>query len=356
MRSTASSLSTPTGIAALLALTGPVTVSGRSEPLTAENAAAFLLRGQYEQLSNPDRIDYLGESAAAVTEKLTHGSLPGPHAIGRVLGPAVQRGHILLHANDPTAERLFRRLGASGALVPSAGDYIGLTTQNWSGNKIDLFLNRSLRYDVRVDPSTGEERATATITLANHAPTTGEPDYVIASPSPLVPTGTNRTVVSFYTYLTLRTATVQGQPVELTGQTERGLNVYTTILTIPSGETANLQLQLRGSARLVTTDGDRAVRLTVGHQVMPNPDRVRVQVTAVGGWSLDPQRPLDATSAATTTWATTLERRDDVARNALALTAGYRSARLAVRRSRLVAPFPFAPFGAAACVAYPYMP
>ena len=174
----------PEGIAALLKLTGPVAVAGRDEPLTAENAAAFLLRGQYEELNNPTRIDYLDEAGHAVADRLTHGSLPGLRTVGHVLGTAVKQGHILLQANDPTAEHLFRRLGASGTLVPSTGDYVGLTTQNWSGNKIELFLDRSLRYDVHVDPGTGEERATATITLVNRAPTTGEPDYLIGASDP----------------------------------------------------------------------------------------------------------------------------------------------------------------------------
>ena len=67
----------PEGLAALLKVTGPVTVPGRAEPLTATNAADFLLRGQYE-IANPQRIDFLDEAAHAETSRLTHGSLPGP--------------------------------------------------------------------------------------------------------------------------------------------------------------------------------------------------------------------------------------------------------------------------------------
>ncbi len=299
----------PEGIAALLKLTGPVAVAGRDELLTAKNAAAFLLRGQYEELNNPTRIDYLDEAGHAVADRLTHGSLPGLRTVGHVLGRAVEQGHIHLQSNDPTAERLFRRLGASGTLVPSTGDYVGLTTQNWSGNKIELFLDRSLRYDVHVDPGTGEERATATITLVNRAPTTGEPDYVIGSSDPQVPKGANRSFVSFYTYLALDHATLQGQPLVLNGQTERGMNVYSTMFTIPSGATATLRLQLHGGARLVTKGGDPAVRLTVGHQVMPNPDHVDVRVSVAGDWSLDPKSPLVAKGSTTASWAALLEQR-----------------------------------------------
>ncbi len=299
----------PEGVAALLKLTGPVTVLGRADPLTSDNAADFLLRGQYEQLSNPNRIDYLDEAAHAVTDKLTHSTLPGPRTLGKVLGPAVKRGHILLEASDPTAERLFKRLGASGTLAPSTGDYVGLTTQNASGNKIEVFLRRSLRYDVRVDPSAGEERATAAITLVNNAPTTGEPDYVIGSPVPSLPTGANRSIVSFYTYLTLDRATLDGHAVGFAGQTERGLNVYTTAVTIPSGQTAQLHLELHGGTRLGLLNGGPAIQLTVGHQVMPNPDSVEVRLSTAGGWSLDAKPPLASTGPGTARWRANLLQR-----------------------------------------------
>ncbi len=342
----------PEGIAALLELTGPISVPGRAAPLTAENAAEFLLRGQYEELSNPTRIDYLEEAAHAVTDRLTHGSLPGLRTIGNTLGAAVQGGHLLLHANDPTSQRLFRRLGASGTLAPAAGDYVGLTTQNWSGNKIELFLHRSLHYDVRVDPSTGEERATATITLANRAPTSGEPDYVIRSVTPTVPIGANRSVVSFYTSLTLDRATVQGQPVELTGQTERGMNVYTTTLTIPSGATAHLRLELQGGAR--ARDHERHSH-GAPHRGPPGDGEPRPRRRAHHRRGrMVARSPAPARGAGS---------RGGVERGAAAphrsggaaveVNRGYRSARRALRRCRRDPPWPFEPLAAAAEYSYP---
>ena len=95
-----------------------------------------------------------------------------------------------------------------------------------------IFFDRSLRYDVAIDATTGQEHAVASITLTNRAPTTGQPPIVIASPSSAVPTGANRSIISFYTYLQLDHATVPAQPFRLTAQTERGLNLYTTALTI----------------------------------------------------------------------------------------------------------------------------
>jgi len=67
----------PVGLAALLSFTGPVTVPGAPEPLTAENAAAFLLRHQYVELEDtPERVDVLESLAQATFDRLTAVDLP----------------------------------------------------------------------------------------------------------------------------------------------------------------------------------------------------------------------------------------------------------------------------------------
>ena len=156
--------------------------------------------------------------------------------------------------------------------------------------------------------TTGQQHAVASITLTNRAPTAGQPPIVIASPSPAVPTGANRSIVSFYTYLRLDHATVQGQPFRLTAQTERGLNVYTTALTIPSGVTAQLRLDLwRG--RFGRDHGKPGIRLTVGHQVMVNADRVNVQIRGQRASRSSPSRRCMPPTRSTATWSAMLEQR-----------------------------------------------
>ncbi len=63
----------PIALSAMLELTGPVRVSGLAEPLTAKNAAAFLLRDQYVKFPDDDRHDFLLEAGTAVFKRLTTG-------------------------------------------------------------------------------------------------------------------------------------------------------------------------------------------------------------------------------------------------------------------------------------------
>src|SRR5262249_30719067 len=126
----------PEGLAALLKLTGPVSVEGRTEPLTSKNAARFLLRDQYVEFasSNPDRIDFLSDAAKAVTNRLTTSSLPGLHDVGRILGRAARGGHLQARSFDPDSDRFLRALHIAQRLGGTPGDYLGLVTQNASGS------------------------------------------------------------------------------------------------------------------------------------------------------------------------------------------------------------------------------
>jgi hypothetical protein len=278
----------PVALAAFLKLTGPVTVGGLDMPLTAKNAASFLLRDQYLQFGDLQaRVDFLGNAVDAVINRIQNGDLPGAARIGKVLGPMVKQGRLKVQTVDATGEQFLTRIHASGALPSVRGDFAGLVTQNASGNKIELFLHRGLTYEPVVDPATGTVRAVATITLRNDAPTSGLPDYVIAG-SGANPTarGHYRGFVSFYTPLALQKATVDGQPAAFDTGTELGRNVISTFVDIDSGGTATIRLELAGPVKLPQVGAGSRYRLTVWHQPTIEPDQLAVRVSGAAGAGL----------------------------------------------------------------------
>jgi hypothetical protein len=278
----------PAALAAFLKLTGPVTVNGLDMPLTSQNAASFLLRDQYLAFGDlQSRVDVLGNAVDAVIHRIQNGDLPGAARIGKVLGPMVKQGRLKLQTVDASGEQFLTRIHASGALPPVRGDFAGLVTQNASGNKIELFLHRSLTYEPVVDAETGTVRAVATITLRNDAPTSGLPDYVIAGSGPN-PTarGHYRGFVSFYTPLALQKAAVDGQPGTFDTATELGRNVISTFVDIESGGTATLRLELAGPVKMPTVATARRYRLTVWHQSTIEPDQLVVRVAGAAGAGL----------------------------------------------------------------------
>ncbi len=238
----------PAGLAALMALTGPVAVDGLDTPLSSANAEAFLTRDQYLQFPDDEtRQDFLEEAGRATFEQLVEGSLPSPREMGDVLGPAVAGRRLMMYSFDPADQALLGRLGAGGFAVPAAAhDSFFFTTQNKGNNKIDTFLQRSIRYEVTVDPATGELRGTAEITLRNDAPAEGLPPSVIGNNDQGLPFGTNVANLSFYTRQRMVEASVDGAPQAMEFQRELGYAVYSRYLVMAPGQETVVRFTLVG--------------------------------------------------------------------------------------------------------------
>ena len=279
----------PISIAAFLELTGPVSVPEWPEPLSHLNAADVLLRQQYLALdeggafTNPERIDFLDSLVEALFERLAAIDLPGPARIAQVLGPMVRQGRLQLHSPTAAEQAVFERLGAAGALAAVVDDYVGLVTNNSGGNKIDLFLDRSLDYRATFDPASGAVSATAEIELGNRAPASGLPEYLIGSGGPTdVPPGSNRLFLSFLSPLALEGATLDGEVLPMSAGTIEGRNAYSAFLTIPPGGSRLVKLELAGEI-----GPGRTYRLDIGHQPTIQADAVDIRVEPSPGWRLD---------------------------------------------------------------------
>ncbi len=275
----------PVALAALMNFTGPIAVEGLDEPLTADNAADFLIREQYLtfQEDEDERVDFLDEASEATFEALTQGDLPGPQQLTDVLGPVVGQGRLIVYSVHDDEQAFMERVGLDGALPPvDDGDFISLTTQNAANNKIDMFLERSVDYRSRWDPATGLLEATATIELQNTAPASGLPDVVIGS-SDLrdLPPGTNLAYLSFYSPFRLTGATIGAQPVAMEAERERGRWVYSRSFEIPAGEALSLTLRLEGAMSAGET-----YRLGYAPQPLVNADRVRLRAEVAPGWAV----------------------------------------------------------------------
>jgi len=285
----------PVALAALLRFTGPIAVPGVAEPLTSDTAAEFLLREQYVSFpDSPERVDLLESLAELTFQRLEAVDLPAPRELGDVLGPVVEGKHLQLFAFADGAPGFLDRLGISGRYPPVEGDFVGITTSNAAGSKIDLFLERSLAYDATWDPSTGAVSATATITLTNTAPASGLPPYLIGNAlgdrlgDEVLPDGWNNTFLTLYTPFDAVTATLDGQPVALSRQDELGRRALSTFVAIGPGETRTLVVELEG----VLTD--RTYVLDLGAQPTVVPEQASVSVRVAGAGSLAVTGPVSA--------------------------------------------------------------
>jgi hypothetical protein len=274
----------PYGLAAMLEITGPITVTGQAEPLTAANAADYLLRRQYEAYdTRQERIDVLDEASRATFDAFIHAGDLQPTRLAAVMAPPVAEGRIVASSDDPAEQAFIERLGLGGAFpAADGGDFFAVVTQNGSKNKIDAYLHRSVEYRPSFDPETGALEANVTIRLRNDAPA-GLPDYVIGNdPESGRPDGTNWTWLNVYSPHDLASFAVDGRPVGVGTKQELGRFVYQTYVAVPAGATVEVTMRLTG-----TIDRDDEYRLRWYQQPLVHPDEVEVAVSIAPPWYVD---------------------------------------------------------------------
>jgi hypothetical protein len=277
----------PPALAALLRLTGPVDVPGWPEPLTPENAVPVLLHDSYRALPNPERVEFVGDAAEAVWDRLLSIPLGTSEEILDVVAPAVEGAHLQAWLASPDEQPLVQRAGLDGAVTEARSDALLATTSNAGANKIDWFLRRRLQYDLTVRPD--GDRASVSgrleVELQNAAPGAGLPPYIIG-PAPSLPgaqAGDNRSYLSVYSPLGFQGATIDGQPAVLESGEELGRSVYATFLTVPAQSTRTLAMELEGQVGL--TDGGW-YELDLGRQPLLHPDEVHVTLRAPRGYRI----------------------------------------------------------------------
>lgn len=278
----------PAGYAALLQLTGPISVPGHAEALTPENAEQILLHDQYLGEDEEDREAFLEAATRTLFERLTSGDLPSPQTISAALAPMVDGRHLQLFSSRDAEQRFFEHIGADGSVRRTEPDGIGIVGQNFNGNKIDYFLRRSLSYDVTWDPSTGVVEGSVEVRLENLAPASGLPHSVIGWGGDLsanqlpVADGENLHYLSIYSGTRLSDITVDGVPAELNRVLpDLGYEAQDLYVRIPSQGT----VVVHATVRTQVEPGSRYA-LEVLRQGTATPDRVALRVRVPDEWRI----------------------------------------------------------------------
>ena len=270
----------PSAMAALMELTGPITLPTREAPLTAAEAEDYIVRAQYEIDAKDGRIDALEVLARSVMDGLLGGDLPGPWKLSRLMGPILARDGMMLWSKHPAEQSIYEQVGVSGRLPELVGrDGVSVVVNNASANKIDAYLLRSVKYRASVDQTRGVFKATATVTLQNLAPADGLASYVIGNQTE-DPPGTNRTYLSMYTAFPVSTARLDGQPIAMEVSAEQGWIVSSAFIAIPPGKTRTVEVEMFGGV------GANGYELVWRPQPSVLPTSADVVVTGSGGTEL----------------------------------------------------------------------
>ena len=236
----------PVALAALLKLTGPVSVESWPEPISSDNAAKLLMFDLYREFGDVPggrkaRVGLLGDVTEAVWKALTSTALPPPATVGAALRDSVAGGHLKMWSTRESERQYLDSIGIGGSAAGTIGeDMFGLIVNNADANKIQWFLKRSTTYDVSFDPATRRATTTATIKLTNTAPTSGLAEDLIGNQI-RKPVGSSSMLISAFSAGALQEATIQGEPFNLTQAEEFGREVRSAWIDLAAGETVSLQ-------------------------------------------------------------------------------------------------------------------
>ena len=237
----------PVGLADLLAVTGPVTLAdGRR--LTADNAVAFTERDMYAAYPDiPARKRALTRLAQSVADAFSHHRSNGG-ALLRALPAMASDGRLLVWSADRQEERQLAGTPLGGVLPDTTRPFTELVVNNAAAGKLDYYLRRRLDYRLG-DCRDGLRSTTVHLRLTNTAPATGLPDYVTnRSDDPAHPHVRGSTLDWVSLYAThgaqLAGATVDGRPLLMSMDQERGHPVLSAFVEILPGQTRDLDVHL----------------------------------------------------------------------------------------------------------------
>lgn len=263
------------GLAALLEVTGPVTVAGIPEPIGADNAARVLLHDLYGSVpaGRQDlRHERLADVTAAVFDRFAAADLDAV-ALGRALARAAAGGHLWLYSAHPGEQRAFLRSGlGAGPAQAMADRTFHAAVQNRTATKLDYYVGVEVRQRVRLT-RLGTAIVTTTIAVDNGAPVGAAPSYQLG------PDGYfTRRPGEYWAWVLLwgpRGAT------QLGAVAESGLLVSQDVVKVEAGERREVQVQTIIPAAV--RGGELLLRWVP--QPRLSPVRLEVRVDAPG-WRL----------------------------------------------------------------------
>ncbi|MGQ0744836.1 MAG: DUF4012 domain-containing protein [Acidimicrobiales bacterium] len=283
------------GLAAMMELTGPVSVGEWPEKITAENVVDVTLSQAYEAFATKEeRVDFLADVADRVVARLAEDP-PSPARMASVLGRAARGRHLSVYLANPQAQRLIGRLGIAGGIPAPVGDSLLVTSQNAGANKVDYHLRRELSYEVTVAPAgrAAQVDGSLSVSLKNGAPSTGLDPYVIGPNTGVVQAGENLSITSVYSALTPTGVTFNGDAVPPLLGTELGHSVYRDFLSVPSHSTGTLVVPMTGEVAL---EAGGWYRLDLRAQPLLVPEVATISISAAPGWRVAEVQGFDANS------------------------------------------------------------
>lgn len=299
----------PFALRALLRVAGPTVIPELGIEVTAGNVVPLVTNEAFSLFPEPDvRKRVLGSVASDVFDGFVRGPQPSLQDL-RILGDALGEGHVLVYSIDPTMEQGLRATGAGGAFRAPPGDLLAVVENSSAANKVDFYQDRSVSYEIRLGAD-GSAHAITDVRFVNHAPTSGQPSYVIGPRPGISEVGESGQLVNVYCGpgCALERAHRDGERIALWDGRELGYPFYQDYFSTPSGDTSELSLGVFLPDAWQEVGDEGLYRLTVISQVSVRPTTLAVEVVAPPGTRITSTSPSLRVEGGSAVWEGTPSR------------------------------------------------
>ncbi len=142
----------------LLRLTGPISVNVGGHGLDLPPSNLAMEKIAYRYGSQGTRA-VLGGIARVLEEVVAHGSAAQQAALWKALEWGVQHQDLILFSNNRELEWWLARMGMSGSIDPSSGNFLEVVNDNFGAHKDNLYLQQRLQITLPKTPRVGHRRS-----------------------------------------------------------------------------------------------------------------------------------------------------------------------------------------------------
>ena len=236
----------PRVVAALLAVTGPVSAEGAT--IDSENAERFFTVDVYSKYRDPHKRDDISMALVrAMIAKLLTGAWD-PIALVDALSGPISQGHARIWSARPAEEAWFAGTIAGGEVPNAPGPVLALALNNSSASKMDAFMKTSVDYRPGSCDAPMMD-STLRVSLVNASPAKlpfGLGIYDRSDDSS-APKGSTSTVLYVYAPVDARfnSVTIDGAPSSLYLGHENGRAVWYTYLPINRDQQRTVEIKFQ---------------------------------------------------------------------------------------------------------------
>jgi hypothetical protein len=264
------------GLAALLELTGPVEITGRSQVVDSRNVTETMRMAVAGGGDAADDERLAGNIlASALTALTTRDLVDARNVVGR-LRTAAKEQHLLFYLARGNEESVLRDLAVDGSLRPVEGDSLLVLNQSTGRSEPAMWLRRVVRYDVLLRPDDRTVEVVGRLNVGLFPAAAGQ-----AQERP--------TELSVYSPFHLVSAMVDGLGAGFRTRPDLGRQLHSTTVELSPGQSRTVELEMRGRLSLAP---DGWYRLDVLRQPSV-PEDTHVTVRVPKGWRIKAARGLD---------------------------------------------------------------